>query len=361
MILNVENFKKFQNAIISTYSKIETGKLGCFYFDFSKKLAFFQRTGAIGKIKFDFTSEPNEDYVNVYVDVQKFLYLVKDVEKEIELKFDKAEDSFKPVFKQGKNSYVIQYIIDEDDVVIDDYKNYKEYSFNVEVLNRIKEAVMFIDVVDTTSSFNSVVLNNSSIMGASKLRMYEYDFKTFNFESSILLHKELAKIMLTFNQDINLKISEDKTIISCDDIIEIHFSNYVNNGIFFNKEEQKQFYSDKYYFTANRKELLEAVKFILPFFIEDSRPVRFSIENASELKISTITIKDNITKIIPISYCSPEIIGYSAEYHSDSIKNALTLLDKEEVRIDVNSDFIGINIRNLENNDIHMICASYIE
>ena len=208
----------------------------CAYFNFLDSYIYFNSVDGIGRFKFNFEKDADENIPNFFVPISKLISIINQYD-EVTL-----NDSF--VFSNGKDKYKVATLIDDDQIDISIFENSydNELEFSKEQLEKISKALSFVNKDDATA-FQAVFIEDAHIVGmVKKTPVYE---AKFDCSENAVIPYFTAKMLLqigngesctfcTNRDDTNSQkiISDDKeleVIVSCNS--EIEFPNIHSDSV----------------------------------------------------------------------------------------------------------------------------------
>lgn len=369
MKLNLRNLKKYEKQILSIIPKKGDKKKDSVYFDFDEKIIYFRGDACIGHIYFDFEKEEDDEIVvNLFIEANKLLMILKDYEdpSTVIFRIEETDKNIKvPIFYHRSNSYIITHIIEKEYFEVNlDNQTFLKATIDEEVLNLISESNSFISQYDET--YNSIVISENKVLYFSPAVMYSgkisYDLE---LKKPIFLHKFLVKILSFFSESVDIETSEETTVLYIKDQIRILFSNKI-----INKEVPDQTEIDKAFPRENKmvlnvKDFTENLRFLDPFYSQDSKPVTISVDLSNNVVFSNLSDTDTIHRQLDAISVDEDLAGYRSSLNANLLKEAMKVFKSFEtcnVYCDCDENYVGIVLTDSEetsNREISIV--SYME
>lgn len=334
MKINLKNLETLQRVIHISCFKTGDKRKDSMYFDFKREVLVFHNERFNGEINFSFQKDEEEKVVNFFVDLTKFFYVLKEMNSEsVTLIFEEKDGTFIPVFKNGSDIYKISYIISEEEDLELEFieEEYKKINFSSETIKLMDQASIFVDQQEI-DKFNSVSLStDNKVFGLTTTRFFSSNISE-TLEDELFIHKDLTKVLSSLTINFDFFYDERKFILK-NDYFRFIYSVRNSHSVIPTEDQIKSVSSKDFYFSLNKKSFLDLLKFFDPFYVSDSKPIRFEVVSKKELKVSTVSSYDVVEKLIDFSeeLTTEDLLGYSAKFNGSIIKNALSVFDSDSV------------------------------
>lgn len=360
MTLNLSNLITYEQMIKKSSQRTGVFKQDALYFSFEEKRIYLGNTYFLGFVNFDFHLEENEIVKDFYIDKDKLFFMLKDFEDltsiNMILEDSKGRDkynSYIPVFKNGKNEYIIKSLIQSKTENLPKDDDYETIKIGIDDILKIKEIIKFVDI---NSQINSAFIEDGYDNPEEKwiyaISASSYYHAKTNLTSKFVIHRLFAEILSVIpstQEEITLLYNEGYNAIEIENKITIYFSNKDTNYYFPTKDEYVnevgvplvRFNNS---ISLNFKELQNALKFFDPFYSLESRPLTATVLNDSELEFKSMSDEDKITKIIPISEVDLSLVGVEVKFNSLNLKKALETYKNDTINFYLNENERGLGV-----------------
>jgi len=344
-ITNLDNLKRYLKIPLSTIVRghriYESGYLN---FEEGYLYTFGE---VVTRTKLETSGDLEE---NFFVSLDKFALLINS--------YDSLELNNK-VFSSGKDTFELANFT-EDDIetpIFSELENEKSTMFSSDLIKDIKNSLYFIEP-GLFAELDGVFIRNEHLIATNKVGFYD---KIITGLEDMTLPLNVIKILTLLKDDHEVKMHSENSIIqmSIDDgQVDIKIPTSLNLNI---PNTQSEGFINSYnhdtMITANRLELEEVFKFMIPFSKEQpSERTLIRIENASTIQIK-IMDSNKITKELTISECSPELVGLEFWISASMVRTALAYLTDVDVNIQLSPESPATNFVGTSNTDLHVIIS----
>lgn len=351
--IDFTKLKKYEKPILTAFPKDRTGlnkKANYFYIDFDNKVVKASNGTSHIEIDFSYNKDENDQIKNFYVDLHKLFFVIG--EGDINLKF--KGDNNTPVFFDDSGEYAIDHISEDNKAYVLPINLREKESVDASITigeeekATIGEAFNFFS--PSLEEFNSLVLSSNRTSCITRVHMYINDSNFQIEDREIGIHKNVAKILLMFKEDITLMSIEkekDSIVIMNEDLLLV-----VEEKVKFQQppmEAIEGLYPKEDFIKVDKKAMLDTLLFFDPFYTTDSRPIKFEVKE-NILECSVTSTVDSVVKEVPILESSEGIVGTIVKYNSSTLKDMIKLVDSEQLFFYFNDEKMGIKVSNGESN-----------
>lgn len=333
-----ETFRKWFK-VLETYQDKGDQVRESIYLNFKDSYCYFSSSEGIGKLKFYFEKELDEEEIpNFFINTNKFLNIIS--------QYDEINLNNKFVFSNGKDKYKIAVLVDDDlfdDSTINSDFNGSEIEFTKDQVMQINAASSFTNKDEQNINYRNIFIKDKHICSlTTQTPMYEAKFDS---DIKVVVSLNTSKTINTVGMISEgcFLISSEKTsnikILSRDRELEIIVAGCSSDEF---PPNRTQNFIDSYTYNTIAKietvKLSKALQSLRPYYNEVINTKVSFLFNDDDLLIKVSDTQNEIEKHVEVQECDEKLKNSEIFLSASKVEQILGVLKDPVLIMDIPTD-----------------------